>query len=267
MHADHFYTIGAGHEVCQDYAASGPDFAVLSDGCSSAAHSDWGARMLTRAAFNHLIEGRPLWSPYDLELPMTYVERARLALSLPSSCLRATLAYIQKTPDDKKLSATIFGDGYVAARLRETKQIRQFFKLEYTSGAPYYPCYGMSARAHEQYMEEFGDGVLRVTGDDEGSPIDYKIDEQWGSHFMRWDFNRDEYDLVAVFSDGLGQFASPRENIEDMLALCSFVAFKSLAGRFVQRRCRKAFEEFKKNLITCRDDFSMAAVYDPDPNT
>ena len=52
MNADAYFTIGKEHVqkdpfVCQDYAAVvGPGRVVLSDGCSSSRHTDFGARLL-----------------------------------------------------------------------------------------------------------------------------------------------------------------------------------------------------------------------------
>jgi hypothetical protein len=260
MHADHFYTIGAGHEVCQDYTASGPDFAVLSDGCSSAAHSDWGARMLVQLTSLHLAS-RPFY-PLNIRELLRDANEARFMLGLPFRCLSATLAYVAGY--STVFTATIVGDGYIAARRRDDHTIEKFIKIEYTSGAPHYPAYDINANDREAYHKEFGDGKLRIIGD--GAPIEHPLDPKLGSPYLSWNFDRNEYDLVAVFSDGLGQFASPRGEHLDLAALCDFMHFKSLAGRFVQRRCRKVFEEFKKQGIVCRDDFSMIAVYDPDPS-
>ena len=54
MNADHYYTIGNSHSVCQDYAISGlvenGAYAILSDGCSSSPDVDVGARMLSLSA-------------------------------------------------------------------------------------------------------------------------------------------------------------------------------------------------------------------------
>ena len=61
MAADVFYAIGSTHHVCQDFAVANGDFVILSDGCSSAKDSDWGARLLVKACHNVIKErSKPL---------------------------------------------------------------------------------------------------------------------------------------------------------------------------------------------------------------
>ena len=54
MNSDSYFEIGNTHQICQDYALSGNYkdmyYSVVSDGCSSAEHSEIGAQILCHVA-------------------------------------------------------------------------------------------------------------------------------------------------------------------------------------------------------------------------
>ena len=58
MNTGSFFTIGSTHLVCEDYALHGKDYVILSDGCSNGGgpriHTDWGSRILCKAAEEHI---------------------------------------------------------------------------------------------------------------------------------------------------------------------------------------------------------------------
>ena len=80
MNADSTFTIGSSHQVCQDYAVAGLRndrglasqrnrlaYAVVSDGCSSSIDSDFGSRLLSKAA-ERLILSEDHAAPDDARL-------------------------------------------------------------------------------------------------------------------------------------------------------------------------------------------------------
>jgi hypothetical protein len=56
MNANHYFSIGKDHAICQDYAISklinNGGCAILSDGCSSSPSTDIGSRLLAMAAYD-----------------------------------------------------------------------------------------------------------------------------------------------------------------------------------------------------------------------
>ena len=93
MNADHHFWMGKTHNVCEDYAMSGTSggvsYAIVSDGCSSSPDTDFGARILARAALKHIYQAWSLEKYSD-----SVINTARsgaLSLGLPQRALDATL--------------------------------------------------------------------------------------------------------------------------------------------------------------------------------
>ena len=70
--ADAAFIIGSRHTCvampCQDYARAAPNVVVVSDGCSSGAHTDLGARQWNLAALD-------AWNQVPLKNPEQYLEQ------------------------------------------------------------------------------------------------------------------------------------------------------------------------------------------------
>ena len=108
LHVDAHFARGRSHTVCQDYAVAGSRVAVISDGCSSAPHSDVGARLLAHAALaaapETFVSGAWLNAPQSTQRRM----------GLPAASLDATV--VIASAGDDRVEVTMFGDGVVAAR-------------------------------------------------------------------------------------------------------------------------------------------------------
>jgi hypothetical protein len=269
MIADSYYTIGSTHNECQDYACSGnvegKPFAIVADGCSSAPYSDWGARLLAQALSMQIYNKCTLGENFRTATSNAQFQAS--GLGLPGSALRATLGCV--TVNGGTIQTTLFGDGYIFARKRDGGWIHR--KVEFTSGAPYYPAYEVEKGAREAYLKQFGNSKVIYSGSESEAcemTIDAYLNVNGVLHYNDA-FNMKEFDLVAVLSDGLGQFSSTKRDttqpvntpisVEAVWAVLA--TFSAYAPGFVKRRCQRAFETFKEKGWTNRDDFSIAAIH------
>ena len=83
--ADAAFIIGSRHTCvampCQDYARAAPNVVVVSDGCSSGAHTDLGARQWNLAALD-------AWSQVPLKNPEQYLEQLLKSTNMSLSPIR-----------------------------------------------------------------------------------------------------------------------------------------------------------------------------------
>lgn len=263
MHSDVFCHNAhnrAMHPDCQDYVRTGvADFhyAILSDGCSSAPDSDVGARLMVLAAENHLKSSSEISVDAIMETAKTY----QSTLQVDQSCLSATL--LAAWHDQDMFHASIHGDGFVIAR--KTTGELHVLGTEFTSNAPLYPIYLADERLYQQYLNEFGDFEHRalrsdmiITKDDVTvEQKSFSVDEH---HGWRYSFSMDEYDLVAVASDGLTSFRENDSHVPLSTTVRSIFDFKGYAGQFVVRRCVRLFNSFHKIGRINTDDFSIAVI-------
>jgi hypothetical protein len=273
---DSFTNIGHDHFICQDYVLAKDDLVVLSDGCSTAKDSDWGSRLLVKALQQErrmqVIETALVWSSVLL------AGKQALLLGLEMECLRATLLFAEAVDDHFK--ATVAGDGFVVAR-RKSNNSLVVMEHEYTSGAPFYPVYAHDGR--DQYHREFGDGKFIIKQHDcvydESGELTVKetkeqeMPQMEGERPQVYRFDDDEFDLVAVLSDGLKSFVVKEKGTTSIRTvgvpwvkvLHEIMKLKGYGGVFMQRRCQKAFRTtFAERGWMNMDDFSIGAVYGDD---
>lgn len=274
--ADSYYAIGKSHRVCQDYAEHYSDdrwaVARLSDGCSSAKESDWGARFLLRAAQYHgqLV---PLYRVAETAAYMATVA------GITRESLNATL--LQAAVRTLHLIATVAGDGVVIGRRRDGGF--DISSVEYPSGAPFYPRHSLCGghpdpdTVYNRYLATFGrsylirrwtwaGGKASLCG---GSVEERQLPDDPSCHSNVFEFSRIEYDLLIILSDGIHSFTrlmlteTSRITLPIPLAdlFGEFLTFKSFKGDFVARRCAAAFKAINGYGWSHYDDFSMAAVY------
>jgi hypothetical protein len=276
LSADSYYAIGKSHRTCQDYTEHYSDdrwaVARLSDGCSSAKDSDWGARLLLRAAqyHGHMV---PTYRVAEMAAYMATV------VGIGRESLNATL--LQASVRRLHLLATVAGDGVVIAQRRGGGF--DVCVIEYPSGAPFYPRHCLCGErtdpetVYKRYLATFGrtyqirrwtwaGGTASLCG---GSVEERKLPDDPSCHANVFEFSRIEYDLLIIMSDGIHSFTRPmisetgRTTIPIPLAdlFAEFLAFKSFKGDFVARRCAAAFKAINGYGWSHHDDFSMAAVY------
>jgi hypothetical protein len=297
MNTDSFFQMGSTHKVCEDYAASSHSdlyksriaFTAIGDGCSIClgpdnehiqAHTDFGSRLMVRSAADILGQRH---------MDLSYIHHAILqqaynwayALKFPRHTLSSTLLLGQYL--EGKMVATVAGDGVFAARHRGSK-IWEIIELDMLTkdgetGPPYYLRYELKKGDRDLFLSNFGgvqatshllnlekpESTKTVTWvlDDVPSPTDPYTPQPF---FVRWDFDVENYDMLAMFSDGVQTFAdtSPEHNTPKAIpvveVLQEFLNIKGENGEFVRRRCNKAMKKFVKAGITHSDDFSMTIL-------
>jgi hypothetical protein len=248
MHSDAYFATGKTHAVCQDYAyasdVDGWPYAVVSDGCSSSPDTDIGARLLARPVMaSAFVESSKI---------ITAADCARKIIGLNQLCLDATLL-LARMNENGGFSVIIYGDGYVVARDRETQNLG-IVKIEYPSGAPPYISYQLDSQRYNAFCDEYGFKAITtsiIISDGNISTVEEEH-EDMRCYVASYSSKND---IVAIFSDGIGTF----NGISDIDAIQYLMSFKSMAGKFVQRRMKRFLKD--RDSVSHNDDISMAAIY------
>ena len=272
MHTDHFYTQGTLHKENQDYALSGhidneSPFAIVSDGCSSAHSSDFGARLLTRASLPYIYK-----KAFDHDAfyhgVLTSAHTFSRALGLHDDSLCATL--LTARIRDDKFEVLVAGDGFVA--FKDKQGILKVHQYDFESGAPFYLRYDLDADIRQGYFEKFGTEAHWNTytfapgKEPEVEKRTFNVDPAYPCFYIEQPVSETEF--VAVLSDGAANFvklvetSTGKENkrVDPVEVLPPLLSFKNLNGEFVQRRCNRAFKDFKKNGYQNTDDVSVSVI-------
>jgi len=258
MHSDAYFTIGKGHNVCQDYALCKENAIFISDGCSSSENTDIGARILP-----HLVESVTQFRDPDKMLKMMQIARGIAnSMGLSSSCLDATL--LSCVSVDTLLATTFFGDGVAALRKRDGSIIIR--SVELPENAPPYLSYSISPHRAEVYNKdkrtveivETKNGIIELEMEFPVQPFLRPITFTDGLQ---------DLDAVFLFSDGIKSFTETN-NLGAVIpvsyerVLSELLAIKGYAGEFVKRRAKSFLNNFcKEKGWIHHDDFSMAGLY------
>lgn len=255
--ADVFFTIGASHQVCEDYALSGRGpggaFVVVSDGCSSAPQTDVGARLLTHAAAQRL----RATSTLDVRSVVDRAAAVARHLSLPEGALDATLVAAWRT--GARLEIAVAGDGVVVAMPRDAREEPVGWRIEDEDQAPGYPAY-RGARL-EAYCARFGRrwvSLSRGGRDVRRWPQPVRSAEDL---WLRWSLPLSAVGGLLVASDGLTSFRRDDEPIEAMAIAAELTAFRTTTGAFLQRRARRFLgRTCKAQGYEHHDDIALGAL-------
>jgi len=266
---DSFLQIGYSHDICEDYIRHGTldnddSYVVLADGCSSASDTDIGSRLMVLERIRQL-RIRPneifLNNPSFINI---CIEKGR-SFDLEIDNFSATLLSVTHRMEGKFI-VEMYGDGCYIARKR-TGEI-EIYRRTFTSGAPYYLMYGYDERLKSKYLERFPGNVITekivVNGDSVTKTIEEDIEVQFYEPNGEVALFDDEYDMVAVTSDGVESFnkkLSPVDKINFIDVVKQCFSIKSFSGEFVKRRCKRFNKDFEKNGYGHYDDFSFGAIY------
>lgn len=248
IHTDNFHCIGKSHQFCQDYSSSTDSGVIISDGCSTAKNSEIGAMLLTKIAEQYLTRLIDYEEISKLVIHTANFYRTTLNISIDS--LSATLLTVNIR--DNNFVATITGDGLIAAKHKDRGL--EFIDIKYSSGAPFYARY-LLENSLQRYVKEFPGNYIETLFN-----LDKVISKKESSvehelYTKVFYYPLDEYDFIAVLSDGINSFNQPAEVI-----LKEIFNLKSYQGPFIKRRCQKAFELFRKNNWFNSDDFSIGII-------
>jgi len=269
MNTDTFFTQGS-HRVCQDYALHGPDYVIISDGCSSAPDTDFGARLMAKAAqcninYDH-IEG---W----YQLILNNAEYYAKGMNLNEDSLFATLLIARIR--ENTIQVNVLGDGAVAVKYKggDLDGCIAVMKTVFPDSAPPYLRYflhgdynnyfgGKNRPYQEHYYIIYQDGAVSPTEVHERE-LEPKME-----NYPTYTFGKSGVECVAMFSDGVSSFqkiinqGSSKATIlvPDSEIIREVMSFRGYQGEFVQRRCQRAFDTFEKNGWVNFDDFSIGVI-------
>lgn len=259
--SDAAYYPGLSHHPCQDYATSEDGVGVVADGCSTAPGTDLGARILAHAFLASFKSGLA-------QQPMAYLNHAHEVLTklkLDPRCLYATLLTIEASRTD--FVTIMRGDGIVMGRSRKDGHLKVIIK-EYPGGAPFYPAYLLNPEWVSRWQSmaqpwavsstyKITPAEVTLVGRHQSTNIPF-FDRQ------RWPY--DEYDLVAIGSDGWQSFRHHHQNkpISALQLLPEVLAFKGMKGAFLKRRLSRQLRVLEERNTKASDDLSMVAFYHED---
>ena len=273
MSADSYFAIGSTHQVCQDHTIADGDFVVLSDGCSGAKDSDWGARFITKAAYNILKQTKP--DHFDkfvdnvIKAAQSYVKK----LELHPDCLCAT--FLCAFREHNLIRVGIAGDGYIIAKHRKGDKLTIISQF-YDTGAPWYPYYALNEDLTNGYLAHYGHGkvIAESIVIENGNVTECKrfacaMRAEASRVTMVHMFPTDVIDMVGISSDGLKSFVQQirgstsitNKPVDDAQVIKDLFAFKTAEGQFVHRRCQKFMRDCAKFDIKHTDDFSLGVLH------
>jgi hypothetical protein len=275
MNADSAFQTGSTHAVCQDYAVAdlrerGRPYAVLSDGCSSSADTDIGARLLVKAAERLL---RETGGPPAGGIAGLHSEAARLALSwaellnLKPQAVDATL--LTAHLNGEQLIVGCSGDGVVC--LQTAEGALDVYAVSYPSGFPVYPAYAHQP-ARLRALADAGRArkeVTRLRAASAGGRLRTEGVSDGGALTEVFAFDAAGYRFAALFSDGVQSFfhseraeaAGRSEPVPFESVLPELVSFKNTRGAFVGRRMKMFLKDCQSKGWRHADDLSLAALH------
>ncbi|ALG66550.1 protein phosphatase 2C domain-containing protein [Beggiatoa leptomitoformis] len=260
LHYDSFFTIGKTHTICEDYAIQGDTpypFLIVCDGCSSSAHSDVGARVLSLVAkalietqLDNLIDNYQLFGQRLIHNAAAIVHK----LAMPLSVLDATTLIALQLA--QKIRVYVYGDGVILLKDRQGNV--NYIEIEFTHNAPYYLSYWLTPTRQQEYASH--DSHPLIIND---SRAPQKAIVPYNKQLI-FDFSLTDYQTVAIASDGIGQCYNFADGIRISVADIAeqLLAFKQIEGDFVKRRVKRALEQLAKQGVYAADDLTLAAFVD-----
>jgi len=285
MNTDSAYIIGTTHAVCQDYAVAGNSlqpqqigdansptapYLILSDGCSSSADTDIGARLLAKAAEQILVG--PL-KPLAHEVAAMHRESARRALiwaklaGLQPQAVDATLLTAHLSEDALILGCS--GDGVIV--LQSWAGAVDVYVMSYPSGYPVYPGYSHQPERLLILKDDHrvSKDVRRFHSASVAEPL--QLEETTSSVLLTEVFTvkASDYKYAVLLSDGIHSFFTTQQTetskrvesipMEDILN--DFISFKNMHGAFVGRRLKSFLKSCQARGWQHRDDLAIGALH------
>jgi Protein phosphatase 2C len=277
--------IGATHAVCQDYAIAGPrltknqqttanaqigPYVLVSDGCSSSVDTDVGARLLIKAAERLLVSSELI---SGIHLPDIHKLAASTALAhaeaigICPEAVDATLLTVHLCGE--QAIAGCSGDGVVVLQSR-TGAI-DIYTISYTSGYPFYPSYAHQPGRLRAMVDKnrARKEVKHFRRSANGEPFALQNISASGAVTEVFAVTIEEYNLVALFSDGIHSFSIAQRTetsrrtqpipMEEVIP--ELLSLKSTNGAFVRRRTNRFMKDCKAKGWQNSDDLAAAMMY------
>ena len=168
-------------------------------------------------------------------------------------CLDATLAMAWRGPE--AFEVMLAGDGVVAARRHDASL--EVFVIECEGSAPPYPIYARQPARGAVWRAAVGGSKVTRYGPDAQPDVQRRA----GMDPLRLSLPTSDFDMVALFSDGVSSFMGPMGPVATLDVVRHLMAIRSPRGAFVTRRMRRFLSKTAPTAgWTHGDDVSMAAV-------
>jgi len=269
MKSDSFFCIGKTHKVNQDYAISGISkggftYAIVSDGCSSSPDTDFGSRLLARAAITHIDK---IYNTYEFATSVIY------SAAFQSSCIGLNIHALDATllvaaQINNKVHVLMLGDGVICVK---TKSVTEIIKANYPNNAPYYMSYLVNSKNKADFFKQFND-KLESGHQLYESNLPYDINASvFDTESFPWihlQCDTDDVDYVALMSDGVESFSKTittdtsitSEAIPYTEVVENLLSFKGRTGEFVKRRAARTVKNYFNDHTYNNDDLSIAVL-------
>ena len=266
MTLDSHYTIGRLHLYCQDYVCQGWEpfpYVILADGCSAAADSDLGARLLVLNAqrllpwFTRPVVDEAERVARHWRLGQRVVRRAARQtreLGVAVDVLDTTL--LVAWCDGATVYVHLYGDGCIAVCRADGETAT--IQVEYAENAPYYLSYLLDQERHALYQAAIGDPAIAQT-------IRYANETGTSARLEPFDsptlfnFNLATLPTVAVATDGLHSLVNAATGHRlDVLSVAQVLLdFGDPEPGFIKRQMRQVLTDYGRQRIFNLDDLSL----------
>jgi len=280
MNTDCVFYIGTTHDVCQDYALTNNNNAVISDGCSSSKYSDVGARILSITTMNKLHNLNSFYNFEEKEIILLARPSIKM-LDIPQECLDATI--LAAKIFNNGLQALCCGDGVIVIKTKEGKTI--IVNCTYTDSYPFYMNYlynitGGYTNWKENHNKRhvvqlvynsLGDMMynLPVESQTERIQNDIGLIRTFENKTIVEITNKEDIEYIAIISDGIHSFQETittntskyNQSIPYLTVLEELLSFKNFNKAFVKRRVKRFRKDCCKKNWHNYDDLSLAVIY------
>lgn len=227
---------------------------AVSDGCSSGARTDVGARVVALAALAPSQMCIPSFRR-DAQDRFRIMSSVSESLGLQRDDMLATCVFASVTPNSGRF--TIYGDGVVATQgidgtIRMTK-------IEWANNLPYYLAYSLNFVDELAFFEAHG-GMAQAAVTVEDCTYSYNgmVTAAGGAQGIVMSFDIATTRFAAVFSDGVTQI----DGVDWKDAVREFLQFRTTGGEFVKRRMMFGLKQMKANGSKGPvDDIACAVIH------
>jgi hypothetical protein len=257
--------------ICEDYILKGKDYIILSDGCSSSKHTDFGSRILVHFAEKFLKE---LELVDDIKGYHHIGNKTIVGAQIVSSLYGDSNTWLDSTltlmfHKNGLVHIYMYGDGFII--LKDKNGVISYFEVIFNNNAPYYLNYLLNPERTENYVKEYDpDLTIICSNNDYGEgrfensqysipPIDTCLPYSFPVYFK---FPIDDYESILISSDGI--CPDTFKGIDFQKFLNDITTYANPVGVVLQRSCKRLFERLAKKGIVNYDDVSIGVIFNPD---
>ena len=262
MNANHYYSIGSTHIVCQDYARSGYTvdgnaYAIVCDGCSSSPDTDVGARIVGLTAEKLVRIGGEI--PTGPEIAWLAKEKI-VNLGLEPQAMDATLIIALQNDNTVKIRG--WGDGFIVSSYGDG--LWQYNEYEYDPNYPFYLSYMADTERMKLWRDSgLGLTVRSINQSEINKTTQPEKPEGWSDQILLRPGR-----VMFIVTDGMSSFEdksidSLNKRVDPSRIAEELVKIKVPRGKFIEKRTRRMLRTLEKENIVNTDDFGIAGIVNP----